>query len=282
MIAVKRTMEQRFNLEGKTALVTGAAGLLGIEHACGLLQYGATVLLTDISTQKLIETKAKLLKLFPKAKLSTYAMDVSNPKSVNSILKILQKKKVNVNILLNNAAINPKYSVLSDNNFSRLENFSLPDWDFQLSVGLTGAFVCTQVFGTEMAKNGDGGVILNIASDLSIIAPDQRLYEQDGLQSEDQPVKPITYSVIKSGLIGLTRYVAAYWAQKGVRCNALSPGGVFDGQSEEFLLRIKPLIPMGRLADHSEYREAIVFLCSDASSYLTGQNIVMDGGRSII
>jgi NAD(P)-dependent dehydrogenase (short-subunit alcohol dehydrogenase family) len=131
-----------------------------------------------------------------------------------------------------------------------------------------------------MAQVSSGGVILNIASDLSVIAPDQRLYRKHGLTEDLQPVKPVTYSVIKAGLIGLTRYLATYWADKGIRCNALSPGGVFNGQGEEFVARLTSLIPLGRMADRDEYRAAVQFLCSDASCYMNGQNIVIDGGRS--
>jgi NAD(P)-dependent dehydrogenase (short-subunit alcohol dehydrogenase family) len=132
-----------------------------------------------------------------------------------------------------------------------------------------------------MAKDCKGGVILNIASDLSVFSPDQRLYRKEGLPDDLQPVKPVTYSVIKTGLVGLTRYLATYWADKGVRCNALSPGGVFNGQGEAFVQRLSSLIPLGRMADKDEYRAAVQFLCSEASSYMNGQNIVMDGGRSV-
>ncbi len=132
-----------------------------------------------------------------------------------------------------------------------------------------------------MAKDGKGGVILNIASDLSIFSPDQRLYRKEGLPSDAQPVKPVTYSVIKAGLVGLTRYLATYWAENGVRANALSPGGVFNGQGDEFVQRLSSLIPLGRMAQLDEYRAAVQFLCSDASAYMNGQNIVMDGGRSV-
>jgi len=146
--------------------------------------------------------------------------------------------------------------------------------------GLHAAFLYAKVIGAAMAKDGQGGVILNIASDLSVFSPDQRLYRKEGLPEEMQPVKPVTYSVIKAGLIGLTRYLATYWADRGVRCNALSPGGVFNGQGEEFGQRLSSLIPLGRMATKDEYRAAMQFLCSDASSYMNGQNVVMDGGRS--
>jgi NAD(P)-dependent dehydrogenase (short-subunit alcohol dehydrogenase family) len=123
-------------------------------------------------------------------------------------------------------------------------------------------------------------VILNVASDLSLIGPDQRLYRQDGLPEDRQPVKPITYSVVKSGLIGLTRYLATYWADAGVRVNAISPGGVANNQPEEFVARLRKLVPLGRMANQDEYQGAILFLCSDASSYMTGANLVIDGGRT--
>jgi NAD(P)-dependent dehydrogenase (short-subunit alcohol dehydrogenase family) len=132
-----------------------------------------------------------------------------------------------------------------------------------------------------MARAGKGGVILNIASDLSVFSPDQRLYRKKGLPDDLQPVKPVTYSVIKSGLLGLTRYLATYWVDQGVRCNALSPGGVFNGQSDEFVQRLTELIPLARMANRDEYRGAVQFLCSDASSYMNGQNVVIDGGRSV-
>ena len=140
--------------------------------------------------------------------------------------------------------------------------------------------ICSKIFGYEMAKKGKG-VILNIASDLSVISPDQRLYHEIGKNENEQSVKPITYSAIKSGIIGITKYLATYWASSGVRCNALSPGGVFNGQNKEFVNRLTSLIPVGRMAESTEYRGAVQFLCSDASKYMNGQNIVMDGGRSV-
>jgi NAD(P)-dependent dehydrogenase (short-subunit alcohol dehydrogenase family) len=271
-----------FNLNRKTALITGAAGLLGIEHAAALIECGAQVVLTDISEAALDLARSTLDKNFIEAKIIAKVMDVSNPNMVMNTLADLQLQDIRIDILVNNAAIDPK--VRGDKGIietSRLENFALDQWDLQIAIGLTGAFICSQIFGREMAKDGLGGVILNIASDLSIFSPDQRLYRKDGVSKDMQPVKPVTYSVIKSGLIGLTKYLATYWAEENVRCNALSPGGILNGQSEEFVERLSALIPLGRMANRNEYRSAVQFLCSDASKYMNGQNIVIDGGRSV-
>ena len=273
---------EKFDLTGKTALITGAAGLLGIEHAAALLESGATVVLTDISETSLKTTCNTLANNFDQSKIIVRVMDVSQLNEICSVAKQLWSESIRIDILVNNAAIDPKVKeeegILES---SRLENFPKAEWDIQLSVGLTGAFLCSQVFGTAMAKDGKGGVILNIASDLSILSPDHRLYQKLDFPDDMQPVKPVTYSVIKAGLVGLTRYLATYWADKNVRSNALSPGGVFNDQGDDFVHRLTSLIPLGRMADRDEYRSAIQFLCSNASTYLNGQNIVMDGGRSV-
>jgi len=266
-----------YSLSGRTALVTGAAGLLGPQHAHALAEAGATVLATDIDPDRLQAACADLIAQFP----GQIHLDVLDVASETSILRLAERHD-GIDILVNNAAIDPKVSADGGGlELSRLEHMPLQAWDDQIRIGLTGAFLCSRIFGSRMAERGDG-VILNIASDLSVIAPDQRLYRKAGVAPGDQPVKPVTYSVIKSGLVGLTRYLASYWADCGVRVNALSPGGVFNNHPPEFLDRLTNLIPMGRMADVAEYRSAVQFLCSPASSYMTGQNIVMDGGRSIL
>jgi NAD(P)-dependent dehydrogenase (short-subunit alcohol dehydrogenase family) len=276
-----QTALNKFDLTGQTALITGAAGLLGREHAAALLEVGATVVLTDISEVSLSTAKSYLSAIAPDERILTRVMDVSQLASVKAVANHLVSVGHHINILVNNAAIDPKVvGGFGVQESSRLENFALDQWNLQIAVGLTGAFLCSQVFGAAMAQSGAGGTILNIASDLSVLAPDQRLYRKAGLPEDQQPVKPVTYSVIKAGLVGLTKYLATYWADKGVRANALSPGGVFNGQGEEFVQRLSALIPLGRMARRNEYNSAIQFLCSDASSYINGQNIVMDGGRS--
>jgi NAD(P)-dependent dehydrogenase (short-subunit alcohol dehydrogenase family) len=271
----------KFNLSNRVAIITGSSGLLGIEHATALLEVGAMVVMTDVNEESLIKTYEALLNSKNEKNILYKVMDVTNEKNIKDISNELENDGLMVDILVNNAAIDSKVKKDSLIEASRLENFPLNDWDFQLKVGLTGAFLCSKIFGTKMAKHGSG-VILNIASDLSIIAPDQRLYEKDGLKAEHQPVKPVSYSVTKHGLIGLTKYLATYWADKGVRCNALSPGGVLNGQSDDFIQKITNLIPMNRMANKDEYHSAVQFLCSDASKYMNGQNIIMDGGRSIL
>ena len=171
----------------------------------------------------------------------------------------------------------PKILKNFSNSNNKLENFSINIWNKEIQVGLTGAFLCSKIIGSYMKKNKKCGVILNISSDLSLISPDQRIYKS----KKNTNVKPVTYSVIKSGLIGLTRYLATYWLKENIRCNALSPGGIEENQSKEFKNKIKKLIPMGRMAKRDEYHSAVQFLCSDASSYMNGQNIVIDGGRTI-
>ena len=274
-------MLENFDLGGKVAVITGGAGLLGTEHAIALAQAGAEVVITDIQENAARDVASRLASQHGLNKCLGLGMDVTDADSIRRTQEELLARYKGIHILVNNAAVDPKVkegNVLVES--SRFENFPLEQWHYQLEVGLTGAFLCSQKFGGWMASHG-GGVILNIASDLSVFAPDQRIYRKEGLPESQQPVKPVTYSVIKTALVGLTRYLATYWADKNVRVNALSPGGVYVNQPEEFVRKLTHLIPMGRMARREEYRGAVQFLCSDASSYMTGQNIVIDGGRSV-
>lgn len=271
---------KNFTLDDKVCIITGGGGLLGSMNAEAIAEAGGTPVLWDINTDGANLIADRIQKDTGKQVL-VMRVDITNKNSVRDGLSATLRACDRVDVLINNAANDPKVDAGSDLTWSRFENISMETWSFDLEVGLTGAFLCAQVAGTWMAENG-GGVILNIASDLSVIAPDQRLYRQDGLSEDQQPVKPVTYSVLKHGLIGLTKYLATYWASKNIRCNAISPGGIYNGQPAEFVSRLTDLIPAGRMANKDEYKSAVVFLCSDASSYMTGHNLVMDGGRSVL
>ncbi len=280
VLEIENLIMNENNLKKKIALVTGAAGLLGKEHTFALLELGARVVITDSNLKSLEAFSEELKGSGYFGQFLAMNMDVSNLESIKSVNANIKNEWGSVEILINNASINPK---VTNNGFieeSRFENFLLDQWNFEIAVGLTGAYLCSQVFGSDMAIK-KSGIILNIASDLSVFAPDQRIYKKNGLSDDSQPVKPVTYSVIKTGLIGLTKYLATYWADSNVRVNALSPGGVYVNQPKDFVERLENLIPMGRMANKKEYRGAVQFLCSDASSYMTGQNLVMDGGRSV-
>ena len=270
------SVKAMMDLSGKVAIITGGAGLLGMKHAQAIAEMGGIPVLVDIKNDHVENCARNISKDFQVNALGMEA-DITQIESVKHVLSETLHMFNKVDILINNAANNPK--VEGNLNWSRLENFPLDIWYQDLAVGLTGAFLCSQVIGSEMARQGQG-VILNIASDLSVIAPDQRIYRHPGLPEEQQPVKPVTYSVVKTGLLGLTRYLATYWAGRGVRVNALSPGGVYDHQPHDFVERLTHLIPLGRMAHQDEYKAAVVFLVSEASSYMTGSHLVIDGGRT--
>lgn len=268
-----------FSLKSKVAIITGGGGLLGEMHAEAIAEAGGIPVLADINEERAKE-KAKAVSGKYASDAMGLACDITDKRSVSILLKTVLELYGRVDILVNNAANDPKVAPGADDSWSRFENFSLDAWNADYAVGLTGAFLCSQVIGTEMAAKGKG-VILNIASDLGVIAPDQRLYMKEGRPPDKQPVKPVTYSVVKHGLIGLTKYLATYWADKNIRVNSMSPGGVYTGQPDEFLKRIEERIPMRRMARKDEYKGALVFLVSDASSYMTGANVIVDGGRTV-
>jgi NAD(P)-dependent dehydrogenase (short-subunit alcohol dehydrogenase family) len=267
-----------FDLTGRVAVVTGGAGLLGAHHARAIARAGGIPVLADIRGPAAEEKAREIAREFG-VDAWGIAADVTDLASIEALRTAVLARHDRLDILINNAANNPRQEAIDGRAWSRLETYPLGQWDEDLAVGLTSAFLCSRVLGAEMARRRRG-VIVNVASDLALIAPDQRLYREDGLPEERQPVKPVSYPVVKSALLGLTRYLATYWAHEGVRCNALSPGGVSNEQPDGFVVRLNQLIPLGRMARADEYEGAIVFLCSDASSYMTGANLVVDGGRT--
>ena len=270
---------EAFSLKQRVVLITGGAGLLGPRHAAAIAESGGKAVILDKNQQAIEDVLEKFRSKFNE-QVEGICCDITKEDSIQRALEEILKRCGRVDALINNAANDPKVTSGAESKaLMRLENMPLKVWEADVQVGLTGAFLCSRVVGCHLASHG-GGVILNIASDLALIAPDQRLYRQDGLPNELQPVKPITYSVVKAGLLGLTRYLATYWAEKGVRVNAICPGGVYNGQDDEFVKRLTSLIPMNRMADLDEYKPAIVFLLSDASRYMTGAIIAMDGGRT--
>jgi len=273
-------LKNLFRLDNKVIVITGATGLLGRRHAEAIACYGGTPILLDLSQQKINDFAIELNDKYGTDSIG-FSIDITNEKAIESNAKLLMKKFGKIDGLVNNAANNPKVEDSKDVNFSRLENFPLNIWNDDISVGLTGAFLCAKHYGFAISKNSNGGSIVNISSDLGLIAPDQRLYAKNGIDHDKQNVKPITYSVVKTGLIGLTRYLATYWADKGVRCNVICPGGVENGQPVEFLKEINKRIPVGRMARVDEYQSTLLWMLSDSSSYLNGAIVPVDGGRTV-
>ena len=272
-------LEKLFRLDGKIIVITGAIGLLGRKHAEAVACYGGTPILLDLSQQAVDDFSNELNEKYKVGSIG-FAIDITNENSIENNVGQLIKKFGKIDGLVNNAANNPKVEDSEKVNFSRLENFPIDIWSDDIAVGLTGAFLCAKHYGFAISENPNGGSIVNISSDLGLIAPDQRLYVKDGVDESLQNVKPVTYSVVKTGLIGLTRYLATYWADKNVRCNAMCPGGVENGQPEEFLKEVNARIPMGRMANADEYQGTLLWMLSDASSYLNGAVIPVEGGRT--
>ena len=209
-------------------------------------------------------------------------MDVTNKESIEFCISEFESEGHNIDILINNAAKDPKVKKEESlKNDSRFETMSESFWKEGIDAALNGTFLVTQCVTNSMLRNEIKGVVLNISSDLGVIAPDQRIYRKDNLPDHLQPVKPITYSAAKWAIVGMTKYLSVYFAQRGIRVNCLSPTGVYNNHPEEFVEKLSKIIPMGRMAHIDEYKGAIVFLCSDASSYMTGENMVIDGGKTV-
>jgi len=269
----EKMISKLFDLEGRNIVITGASGLLGSQYANTLSSAGANIILLDINTAKNEKLKSSLVKKY-KNKISAYTLDISDQTEVNKTSKKIMKDFKKIDGLINNAAYTSKGAKeKSDNAFGSFENFPIDIWQKSLDINLSGVFFCSQTFGKIMAKQGKG-VIVNIASTYGLVGADQRIYGNSGLNL------PISYAATKGAIINFTRYLAAYWHGKNIRVNTLSPGGVMDKtyQEKSFIKKYSEKTILGRMANKDEYNGAILFLISDASSYMTGANLVVDGG----
>tara|TARA_Y100000996_G_scaffold410861_1_gene393967 strand:+ start:2433 stop:3230 length:798 start_codon:yes stop_codon:yes gene_type:complete len=259
-------VKKLFDLSNKTVLLTGAAGFLGSSYADGLSQSGANVVLCDINFKGCKEIENKIRKKYDTDPISI-KLDITNTKSIKNLIKNVTKKYSTIDVLINNAAYqgNSKIRTL------QFEELDINSWNKAIDVNLTGIFRLCQQVGKIMLKQKSGNVI-NISSIYGIVGADQRIYGSSGLNSA------VFYATTKSAILNLTRYLASYWNRTGIRVNTLSPGGVQNKQDKNFIKKYSEKTMIGRMAKNDEYVGALVFLCSDASSYMTGSNLIIDGG----
>lgn len=259
-------VKKLFNLSGRIVILTGAAGLLGTQYAKGLSQAGANVVLADIEYAKCKQLAINLGKIYSVNPLAI-KLDLTNPKSVKNMISKTIKKYSRIDVLINNAMFREQKKERSD----PIEKLPLSTWNKAISVNLTGMFLCCREVGPIMLKQ-KRGVIINIGSIYGIVGADQRIYGKSGINSS------IVYAVTKSAVLNFTRYLASYWNNTGIRVNTLSLGGVENNQDATFIKNYSYKNMMGRMANKDEYVGAILFLSSDASSYMTGSNLIVDGG----
>jgi NAD(P)-dependent dehydrogenase (short-subunit alcohol dehydrogenase family) len=262
-----------FNLSAKTAVVTGGAGILGRHFCAGLAESGAAVAVVDLQAQAAIELAQNLRGRYGVRAIGV-GCDVSVPECVKAMVGQVVRELGEIHILHNNAA--GKSDDL-DAFFAAFEDYSHDQWRKIMAVNLDGMFLVAQAVGRQMVAQGKGGSIIQTASIYGVMAPDHRIY--DGSFYLGRKINtPAVYTASKAAVIGLTKHLATYWAEKGIRVNTLTPGGTESGQNDEFKRRYAARVPLNRLAAEHEMVGALLFLASDASSYVTGQNIIVDGG----
>ncbi|PLX15507.1 MAG: short-chain dehydrogenase [Candidatus Muiribacterium halophilum] len=270
-------MKELFSLKDKIAVITGGLRQLGQQFSIALAEYGAQIAVLDLVNEKEVNKNERFSYFQQKDQIKCFKVDITNRKEVENILSEIKAKFGSPNILVNNAALDsPPDSPASEN--GPFEDYPEASLDKILNVNIKGTFICCQVFGGEMAEK-KGGSIINISSIYGILSPNQDIYEFKRKNGEKW-FKPVAYAVSKSGVLNLTRYLATYWSKKGVRVNTLTPAGIFNDQGEEFLSEYLKRMPIGRMANENEMNGAVIFLASEASSYMTGSNLVVDGGWS--
>ena len=270
-----KSLDQLFGLKGKTAVVTGAAGILGKYFCSGLAEAGANVAIVDLNKHSVI-TLAKEITDSYNIKAIGIESDVSLPESVNSMVDNVVSEFGEINILLNNAAT--KTSDL-EAFLAPFEEYSLETWRQVMSVNIDGMFLVSQAVGKQMIAQGSGGSIIQTSSIYGLLSPDHRIYK-NSLYLGRSINSPAVYAASKAAIIGLTKYLATYWGEKNIRVNSLVPGGVEDVQNDEFKENYSERVPMKRMAKKNELIGTLLYLASEASSYVTGQSIVVDGGLS--
>jgi NAD(P)-dependent dehydrogenase (short-subunit alcohol dehydrogenase family) len=269
-----RAADPAFRLDGRVAIVTGALGLLGRAFSEALLAAGAALVVADLDGDA-CRRRAEQLRGGHGGPVHGFPVDITRPESLHELRDAVLAASGRLDVLVNSAAIDDKFSAGAAAEESRFETYPLALWRRALDVNLTGTFLSCQVLGAEMARQGRGSII-NVASTYGVVAPDQRIYQRpDG---EQRFWKSAAYPAAKGGVIALTRFLGTYWANDGVRVNALSPGGVGNGQDEHFVANYSARTPLGRMARPAEMGGAVVFLASDASSYVTASNLIVDGG----
>lgn len=264
-----------FSLQGRTAIITGGAGMLGQKHAEAIADMGGIPVLLDLPSPRLDEAVRRLAECY-KAPVLAVPADITRKEDVERAVATVMERFEKIDILLNNAALTGKGRAI-EGMYAPFEEYPLSLWSEALDVNLTGTFLVTQAVGKTMRAAGKG-VVLNIASDVALVSPDHRIYRD--LPAGKSFNTPIAYSTTKAALLNFTRHLATYWAPHGIRVNALCPAGVFDNQDPEFVRRLCQLIPLGRMASKDEYKGSVVFLVSDASAFMTGAVVVVDGGRT--
>ncbi|MCY9692558.1 SDR family oxidoreductase [Paenibacillus alginolyticus] len=267
--------KQLYDLKGKTAIITGGVGILG-QHFCkGLAEHGANIAVVDVNGDSSKEFAQQLVDEY-KVKALGIQCNVADPSSVSNMVQKVIEYFGSINILHNNAA-----SKSSDLNefFADYEDYSLEQWREIMSVNIDGMFLVSQAVGKQMVMQGKGGSIIQTASIYGVVAPDNRIYENSFYLGRTINT-PAVYSASKAAVIGLTKYLSCYWAKHKIRVNTLTPGGNESGQNDEFKSRYSHRVPLGRMGQPYEMVGAVVYLASDASSYVTGQNIIVDGGLS--
>jgi len=271
------SIQEKFDLKGKTAIVTGGSGLLGKEFSRTLAEGGANVIVADIAEVAANEVAAELADAGYAA--ASFGLDVTRKDSVEALVDAAIRQFGSLNILVNSAALDPKFDAAASEKGiapGAFEDYPLKDWQAAINVNLTGMFLVTQACVKPMIAQGKKGSVINICSTYGLNGPDQRIYLQD--DGSRVAYKPVYYTTTKAGVMGFTKYLAAYYAGTELRVNALTPGGVYNNHNETFTRNYSAKTIMGRMAHKDEMNGALLFLASDASSYMTGNNVIVDGG----